>query len=374
MNDDKSNNKDSGTGDELPASEWPMYGVDPQNTGYHPTATGPTGDDVELNTVFESEGVISNSPAIVDETLYVAADNHLHAVDLPSGDLEWKEEVNASPTAHPAVGKGVYAGTKDGIVAIDRDGEEVLWREDIGISSINPVIAGDAVIGTQNLLLHRFDPENGDETTLHNMRNHQGRGPHTNVPAFNNGSVYFAGENTLYAVDSENGEIEWRFKNPNEEPLGESNPAVADGTVYVGGEDQRLYAIDAENGEEEWSIGIDARVECSPSIANGTVYFGGAGTGAQKFFAVDIKSQEYLWDPIKLPYRVQTKPLIADGIVYIPSYHDLVALNSSNGTVKWHYKEFGKREGESIRAPLAISNDILYVPTAGGNVYEVKEK
>jgi len=56
--------------------------------------------------------------------------------------------------------------------------------------------------------------------------------------------VYFAGENTLYAVDLETGEVEWEFENPAGEPLGESNPAVKDGTVYVGGEDQRLYAID----------------------------------------------------------------------------------------------------------------------------------
>jgi len=45
--------------------------------------------------------------------------------------------------------------------------------------------------------------------------------------------VYFAGENTLYAVDLETGEVEWEFENPAGEPLGESNPAVKDGTVYV---------------------------------------------------------------------------------------------------------------------------------------------
>jgi len=66
--------------------------------------------------------------------------------------------------AHPAVSdKAVYAGTKDGIVAVERGGDSVIWRNDVGISSVNPVIADNAVVGTQNLILHRFDPESGDE-------------------------------------------------------------------------------------------------------------------------------------------------------------------------------------------------------------------
>ncbi|MFB1065797.1 PQQ-binding-like beta-propeller repeat protein [Natrinema sp. H-ect4] len=349
-----------------------MYGVDPQNTGHHPTATGPSGEEVELRTVFESEGVISNSPAIVDGTLYVAADNHLHAVDLATEELEWKKQVNASPSAHPAVSdKAVYAGTKDGIVAVERGGDSVIWRNDVGISSVNPVIADNAVVGTQNLILHRFDPESGDEKPLHNMRNYQGGGPHTNVPAVAGGTVYFAGENTLYAVDLETGEVEWEFENPAGEPLGESNPAVKDGTVYVGGEDQRLYAIDTQNGSEEWSIEINASVECSPSIADGTIYFGGAGAGAQKFFAIDRDSQDHVWGPKDLRYSVRSKPIVANGIVYVSSYHDLFALNSGNGSIKWKFENLGEDEGESIRASPAVSDGTLYIPTAEGNIYAI---
>ncbi|MFC6769516.1 PQQ-binding-like beta-propeller repeat protein [Natrinema soli] len=347
-----------------------MYGVDPQNTGHHPTATGPSGEEVELRTVFESEGVISNSLAIADGMLYVAADNHLHAVDLATEELEWKKQVNASPSAHPTVSdKRVYAGTKDGVVAVERGSDTVLWRNDIGISSVNPVIAEEAVVGTQNLVLHRFDPESGDEKPLHNMRDYQGGGPHTNVPAVTDGTVYFAGENTLYAVDIETGEVEWEFENPAGEPLGESNPAVKDGTVYVGGEDQRLYAIDANNGSEEWSFTVNASVKCSPSIADGTIYFGGAGAGAQKLFAIDRESRDHVWGPKDLRYSVRSKPIIADGIVYVSSYHDLFALNSEDGTLKWQFESLG--EGESIRASPAVSNGSLYVPTAEGHIYAI---
>jgi len=64
---------------------------------------------------------------------------------------------------------------------------------------------------------------------------------------FAGGTVYFAGENTLcgeisrLARSSGNSKIQ-------QENHWVSNPAVKDGTVYVGGEDQRLYAIDTQ----EW--------------------------------------------------------------------------------------------------------------------------
>ncbi|QCC59579.1 PQQ-binding-like beta-propeller repeat protein [Natrinema thermotolerans] len=358
--------------DTLSADTWPMYGVDPQNTGYHPTATGPTGDEVRLRKVFEGEGSISNSPVIVDDTLYVAADTHLYAVDLETEELEWQKEVNASPAAHPAAGDDrVFAGTRDGIVAADLEDGEIRWRNDIGISSVNPVPVNDGVIGIQNLFLHYFDLKNGDESTLHDMRNHQGSYPYTHVPAVDNGNAYFVSENSIYAVDIVDGSVQWQFNSSTKEPLGESDPVVLDETVYLGGEDHRLYAI--ESGSKKWELEIDEPIKCSPSVASGTVYFGGGGTGTQDFFAINIENKSFEWSPKNLRYSVSAKPVITDDIVYVSSYHDLVAFNTEDGTVKWRVKDLGQESGESIRAPPAISNGTLYVPTAEGNVYAVED-
>lgn len=348
-----------------------MYGVDPQNTGYHPTATGPSKKNVQLRKIFEAEGSISNSPVVVDRTLYVTANSHLHAIDLTAGKLEWRKEVNASPTAHPAVGEErVFAGTKDGLMAAGLEDGEIRWRNDIGISSVNPVLVNDGVVGTQNLFVHYFDIRNGDETTLHDIRDHQGGYPYTDVPAADNGNVYFVSGSVVYAVDIESGEIQWQFENPTEEPLGESNPAVLDGTVYLGGEDQRLYAV--EEGKEKWSLETDAPIECSPSVTEDTIYFGGGGTGSQDFFAIDIESKTSSWGPKNLRYSVSAKPVVTDDVVYVSSYKDLLALNTEDGAVKWRLEGFGEDNGESIRAPPAISDEKLYVPTSEGNVYAIE--
>jgi len=43
-----------------------------------------------------------------------------------------------------------------------------------------------------------------------------------------------------------------------------------------------------------------------------------------------------------LRYSVRSKPIIADGIVYVSNYHDLIAFNSENGTVNWKYEDIGE--------------------------------
>ncbi|MGQ3411037.1 outer membrane protein assembly factor BamB family protein [Natrinema sp. LN54] len=373
MNTDKSNTTGNGTADELPASEWPMYGVDPQNTGYHPTATGPTGDDVERKTFYEAEEAVSNSPAIIGETLYTATDDYLSAVDISTGERKWKKQVTGLQGYYPVVDdERVYVGTDNGIAAVDRGGTELSWRNDVGISTVEPVVADSSIVGAENMILYRFHPETGTETILHDLRDYEGGRPYTDIPAYDDGTVYFAGGHILYAIDVENGEVKWTFENPEEKPMGESDPAVADETVYIGGEDQCLYAISTEDGEEEWSIEINAKVECSPSIADGTVYFGGSDSGRQQFFAIDTDSQKHIWDPKELQYSVRSKPVVANDIVYITSYRDIFAFNSKDGSTEWEIKNIGNGVEDSLSTTPVISGGSVYVSTRDGKIHELE--
>jgi outer membrane protein assembly factor BamB len=54
----------------------------------------------------------------------------------------------------------------------------------------------------------------------------------------------------------------------------ESSPAVVDGTVYVGSNDQNVYALAAEDGSEQWRFQTDGSVVSSPAVVDGTVYVG----------------------------------------------------------------------------------------------------
>ena len=48
-----------------------------------------------------------------------------------------------------------------------------------------------------------------------------------------------------------------------------SSPAVANGMVYVGSEDNNVYALNATTGAKLWSYTTGGEVLSSPAVANG---------------------------------------------------------------------------------------------------------
>jgi PGF-CTERM protein len=53
-----------------------------------------------------------------------------------------------------------------------------------------------------------------------------------------------------------------------------SSPAVVNGVVYVGSDDNNLYALNASTGAKLWSYRTALWVEANPAITNGVVYVG----------------------------------------------------------------------------------------------------
>ncbi|MDZ7689001.1 MAG: PQQ-binding-like beta-propeller repeat protein [Halobacteriales archaeon] len=60
------------------------------------------------------------------------------------------------------------------------------------------------------------------------------------------------------------GRLLWRFETGNSV---NSSPTVADGTVYVGSNDNSMYALDAETGDELWRFETEGSVFSSPTVA-----------------------------------------------------------------------------------------------------------
>jgi outer membrane protein assembly factor BamB len=65
-----------------------------------------------------------------------------------------------------------------------------------------------------------------------------------------------------------------------------SSPAVANGVVYVGSEDNNVYALNAKTGAKLWSYSTGSFVESSPAVANGVVY---VGSDDGKVYAFGLK-------------------------------------------------------------------------------------
>lgn len=65
-----------------------------------------------------------------------------------------------------------------------------------------------------------------------------------------------------------------------------SSPAVANGVVYVGSEDDNVYALKATTGAKLWSYRTGGDVLSSPVVVNGVLY---VGTDDRKVYAFSLK-------------------------------------------------------------------------------------
>src|SRR5262249_41232998 len=105
-----------------------------------------------------------------------------------------------------------------------------------------------------------------------------------------------------------------------------SSPAVVNGVVYVGCDDDRLYAFDASSGRQLWTFSTNGRVYSSPAVNNGIVYFGSSGG---RFYALDAVTGQSRWT-FSTSNQINSSPIVADGIVYFGAFDTMLyALNAS---------------------------------------------
>jgi outer membrane protein assembly factor BamB len=152
------------------------------------------------------------------------------------------------------------------------------------------------------------------------------------------GGLVFVG--SLYALTASTGELQWQSS------YGEGSPAVARGTVYIGG--GALYALDARTGLLRWSYETGTSVS-DPNVANGVVY---VGSGASTY-ALTASTGTLLWSS---PHGGGS-PTVADGVVYVVSGRHVQALDGSTGALLWS----SSMTRRFVGASPAVSGGMVYV-------------
>lgn len=127
--------------------------------------------------------------------------------------------------------------------------------------------------------------------------------------------------------------LRWQFKTGD---AVKSSPAIVDGVVYIGGDDQHLYAIGLADGLLRWKFPAGQSVPCPPLVHEGRVYFGCAGG---RFFCLDLAGRQ-VWtfsagnDVVGPPNWLK----LPDGrtLILLGSYdHTLYALDARTGLPAW---------------------------------------
>ncbi|MCW4011333.1 MAG: PQQ-binding-like beta-propeller repeat protein [Candidatus Bathyarchaeota archaeon] len=151
-----------------------------------------------------------------------------------------------------------------------------------------------------------------------------------------------------------------------------SSPAVADGKVYVGSEDQNLYCLNAYTGEKIWDFPTGFSVRASPAVYNGKV-FTGADDGY--FYALDADTGEQLWKTSAGGFfpdylssgeaEPRSSPIVVNNRIYCGSLDGKVyCLNPDDGNVLCTYTTGGPIFGSPV-----YSDDTIFITSGEGCLY-----
>ena len=187
-------------------------------------------------------------------------------------------------------------------------------------------------------------------------------------PAYANGIVYVASnDNYIYALNATTGALVWRYN------IGstQGSPIVSQGIVYIGSDSCYFYALNAKTGKLIWHFSADITpVGCyhslgTPAVFNGIVYIGGFSSALN---ALDAKTGKIIW---RIQFNNYSSPVIVNGTLYTGPY----ALNANTGAILWRaninftiYFDFNLP---------AISNGMVYlsaVTALGDDLYAIDEK
>jgi len=154
----------------------------------------------------------------------------------------------------------------------------------------------------------------------------------------------------------------------------QSSPAVVDGKVYIGSNDQNLYCLDAYTGSRFWNFSTEYKLRSSPAVVDGKVYL---GPDDGYIYCLDAEDGSELWKkdlyagnvpPILIEvstFQPRSSPIVVGGGLYVGALDgNVYCLNKENGTILWTYPT----EGPICGSP-AYADGTIYIASTDRNMY-----
>jgi outer membrane protein assembly factor BamB len=405
------------------ACDWQTFRYSPEHTGYNPTETAITPDNVGSLTLKWSGtlGVPTmSSPTVVDNVLYVGGQG-LHAFSARgitgcTGAPKTCDPLWVAPNgwfdSSPAVSNGkVYAASYTSkLMSFDAAGKNgcsgnpttcsPLWRAFEAFNSNGGSLSSAAVanglvfVGDEDSSLNAYDAAGlqncFDSPTVCNPRWHATFADIVNSsPAVSGGVVYVLTAGELYAFDAAGNA---NCVNGTACPLwtaqafGDSSPAISNGIVHVASNNQ-LLAFDAagttncsgtpKTCQPLWTATLGGSITSSPAVANGVVYIGSLDHKLYAFDAAGVTnctnvSCSPLWTATAGD-TISSSPAVANGVVYIGSEdNNMYAFDAagSQGCANSVCTPLftATTQGDVSSSPT-IANGMLYFTSSDKHVY-----
>jgi outer membrane protein assembly factor BamB len=335
---------------------------------------------------FDSGAAVRSSPVIADGVVYFGTSGgEFFALDSETGSVAWSVRAGApiSGAALVTEARVVFVDRGNRIHAVDRATGEAAWRVD-GDYDLpltwgwegwdyllsSPVLAGSLVIvGLGDGYVYAVNLENGRV-----QWRFKSGGRIRSAAAIHDGVAYVSsGDGVVYGVSVVDGSEVWRFetngKNLSASDWGfdrtqiYSSPTIVDGALFFGSRDATVYAIDLESREPRWTFEDGTSwVMSSPAVADGRVFSARSSNGQIR--AVDVASGLEQW-VVKTGGMVFSSPMVVDSTVYVGSGDaNVYALDASTGSVRWTY-----HTGGGVFSTPTIWDGRLYVGSDNGFLY-----
>ncbi|MCU4752277.1 PQQ-binding-like beta-propeller repeat protein [Halobacteria archaeon AArc-curdl1] len=334
-----------------------MAGVDLENTGYHPTATGPTGP-VSEKWVFETDSSFTAGAAVVDGVAYIGdRDWMLYAVDLEDGSERWSTELPVKlMNGTIAVAEEIICGNtgSGGQFVVTRRTGELEWATNAYHRQItgSPTISGGQIYAnTDEGFVYSIDLNDG-EINWNIEIGYRGR----KTIGLSENMLYAVGRNPdAYAINLETKEREWTAQ-LDQWTMG---LAIGDKMIYVGTQSsESIFGLNKDSGEIQWEQDVGAFVLSSISYYPGYVI---AGT-KKGIVCLDEKTGEKIWN---VEYGGGKASIsLTRNRLYTGSSEGVHCLNINTGEEIWRHESIG-----SVRGEIAVIDEMLIVSSRNGNLY-----
>jgi outer membrane protein assembly factor BamB len=314
--------------------------------------TSPTGDGIR------------SSPAIgSDGTIYFGSDDgKFYALNPTDGSVKWTYTISdRGPIpirSSPAIGSDgtIYFGTDSGnfyalYPAVNPD-KRVKWAfPAAGKIYSTPAIGSDGTIyfGTDAGNFYALNPALNPDKRV-KWYKYIGKMVYASPAISSDGTIYISGDGFLSALNPDNGDIKWTYKDGNiggvdySLAIGSSPAIGSDGTIYIGSRDGILYAINPNNGQSKWMYMTARSLLTSPAIGSDDTIYVGSTTGTLFAYSPNgVRKWTYQTTcDMCIPMILSSPAIGRDGTIYFGSYDGkFYALNPDDGGVEWTYETTG---------------------------------
>jgi outer membrane protein assembly factor BamB len=182
------------------------------------------------------------------------------------------------------------------------------------------------------------------------------------VPMVADGTLYVGGNDKhFYAIDIKDGSKKWIYMNATGGYV--SSASAANNLIFVGSDDGSLYAFNPQVGEPLWIVSTGKNIDSSPVVSNNTVYFGN-DNGA--FFALDAGNGKEKWHYYTDTGMIKSSPATANGVVFFGSNNGNVYALTDKGALKWKFST-----GSDVVSSPSLNNGTIFVGSKDFNFYAI---